>query len=69
MGVINLIFVDGPEAGDVIFKDEDFAGLHFTGSTGVFKHLWKEIGDNINFYKSYPRVVGGDWWKRFYNCS
>ena len=57
-GVINLIFVDGPEAGDVIFKDKNFAGLHFNGSTGVFKHLWKEIGNNINSYTSYPRIVG-----------
>ena len=64
-GVINLIFVDGPEAGDVIFKDKNFAGLHFTGSTGVFKHLWKEIGNNINSYKSYPRIVGETGGKDF----
>lgn len=57
-GVINLIYVDGPTAGDVIFKHPDFAGLHFTGSTGVFQHLWKEIGNNISNYKAYPRVVG-----------
>ncbi len=57
-GVINLIYVDGPIAGDVIFKHKDFGGLHFTGSTAVFKHLWKEIGNNIDKYKSYPRVVG-----------
>ena len=46
-GVISLISVDGPVAGDVVFKHKDFAGLHFTGSTGVFQHLWKEIGNNI----------------------
>ena len=57
-GVINLIYVDGPVAGDIIFKHKDFGGLHFTGSTAVFKHLWKEIGNNIDKYKSYPRIVG-----------
>ena len=57
-GVINLIYVDGPIAGDIIFKNKDFGGLHFTGSTSVFKHLWKEISDNIDYYKSYPRIVG-----------
>jgi 1-pyrroline-5-carboxylate dehydrogenase len=64
-GVINLIYVDGPEAGDVIFKHPDFAGLHFTGSTGVFQHLWKTIGENINTYKTYPRVVGETGGKDF----
>lgn len=57
-GVINLVFVDGPTAGDIIFKHPDFSGLHFTGSTGVFKALWKEIGMNVDLYKTYPRVVG-----------
>ncbi len=64
-GVINLIFVDGPVAGDLIFKHPDFGGLHFTGSTGVFKHLWKEIGSNIDSYKSYPRIVGETGGKDF----
>ena len=64
-GVINIIYVDGPVAGDIIFKHEDFAGLHFTGSTAVFKNLWKEIGNNINRYKSYPRVVGETGGKDF----
>jgi 1-pyrroline-5-carboxylate dehydrogenase len=64
-GVINLIYVDGPVAGDIIFKHCDFAGLHFTGSTGVFKHLWKTIGKNIDHYKSYPRVVGETGGKDF----
>lgn len=64
-GVINLIYVDGPTAGDIIFKHPDFSGLHFTGSTGVFKHLWKEIGANIDHYKTYPRVVGETGGKDF----
>ena len=57
-GVINLVTVDGPAAGDVVFSHPDFAGLHFTGSTGVFRHLWKTIGENIAQYKTYPRIVG-----------
>ncbi len=64
-GVINLIFVDGPEAGKIIFEHPDFAGLHFTGSTGVFQHLWKTIGENISKYKSYPRIVGETGGKDF----
>ncbi len=57
-GVINLIYTDGPEAGDVIFNHPEFGGLHFTGSTAVFKQLWKIIGNNIDKYRSYPRIVG-----------
>lgn len=64
-GVINLIYVDGPDAGEVIFSHPDFAGLHFTGSTGVFQHLWKTIGQNISRYKSYPRIVGETGGKDF----
>ncbi len=64
-GVINLVHVSGPTAGDVIFKHPDFAGLHFTGSTGVFQNLWKEIGNNISRYKSYPRIVGETGGKDF----
>jgi 1-pyrroline-5-carboxylate dehydrogenase len=64
-GVINLVYVDGPAAGDVVFKHRDFAGLHFTGSTGVFKHLWKEIGSNIDRYRTYPRIVGETGGKDF----
>ena len=64
-GVINLIYTDGPVVGDIVFKHQDFAGLHFTGSTGVFRHLWKEIGDNIAKYRSYPRVVGETGGKDF----
>jgi 1-pyrroline-5-carboxylate dehydrogenase len=64
-GVINLIYVDGPTAGQVIFKHPDFAGIHFTGSTGVFQSIWKIIGENIQFYKSYPRIVGETGGKDF----
>lgn len=64
-GVINLVYVDGPTAGDVIFNHPDFAGIHFTGSTGVFQHIWKTIGTNIYKYKSYPRIVGETGGKDF----
>ncbi|MDX5347559.1 MAG: L-glutamate gamma-semialdehyde dehydrogenase [Hymenobacteraceae bacterium] len=64
-GVINLVYVDGPTAGDVIFKHPDFAGIHFTGSTGVFQNIWKTIGQNIHLYKSYPRIVGETGGKDF----
>ncbi|HXK81298.1 MAG TPA: L-glutamate gamma-semialdehyde dehydrogenase, partial [Bacteroidales bacterium] len=64
-GVINLVFVSGPEAGKVIFSHPDFAGIHYTGSTSVFQNIWKEIGTNIPIYKSYPRVVGETGGKNF----
>ncbi|MDF1865990.1 MAG: L-glutamate gamma-semialdehyde dehydrogenase, partial [Saprospiraceae bacterium] len=64
-GVINLVFVDGPTAGNVVFSNPDFGGLHFTGSTGVFNHLWKTMGENISTYKSYPRIVGETGGKDF----
>ena len=64
-GVINLIYVTGPTAGDVIFSHKDFAGIHFTGSTGVFQNMWKTIGANIHKYKSYPRIVGETGGKDF----
>jgi 1-pyrroline-5-carboxylate dehydrogenase len=64
-GVINMVTVSGPVAGEVIFKHPEFAGLHFTGSTGVFKTMWKEIANNIDRYKSYPRVVGETGGKDF----
>ena len=57
-GVINLVFADGPVLGDVCFNHPDFAGIHFTGSTGVFNAMWKHIGENTKIYKSYPRIVG-----------
>ncbi len=64
-GVINLIYTDGPVAGDIIFQHPDFAGLHFTGSTKVFQYLWKVMGKNIHLYKSYPRIVGETGGKDF----
>lgn len=64
-GVINLVYVDGPTAGEVIFNHPDFAGLHFTGSTGVFQHMWKTVGENIHKYRSYPRIVGETGGKDF----
>ena len=64
-GVINLIYVDGPTLGKVCFAHRDFAGVHFTGSTGVFNNMWKTIGENIPNYKSYPRIVGETGGKDF----
>ncbi|MEX1188592.1 MAG: L-glutamate gamma-semialdehyde dehydrogenase [Bacteroidia bacterium] len=64
-GVINLVFVSGPTAGEVIFNHPDFAGIHFTGSTGVFQNIWKTIGNNIHKYRTYPRIVGETGGKDF----
>jgi 1-pyrroline-5-carboxylate dehydrogenase len=64
-GVINLIYVDGPTVGQVCFTHPDFAGVHFTGSTGVFNNMWRTIGENIPKYKSYPRIVGETGGKDF----
>ena len=64
-GVINLVYVSGPDAGDVIFNHPDFAGIHFTGSTGVFQNIWKTIGNNIHKFKTYPRIVGETGGKDF----
>jgi 1-pyrroline-5-carboxylate dehydrogenase len=64
-GVINLVYASGPAVGDVIFAHPDFAGIHFTGSTGVFQGMWKSIGENIHRYKSYPRIVGETGGKDF----
>ncbi len=64
-GVINLIYVDGPTLGKVCFSHPSFAGIHFTGSTGVFNSMWKTIGENMSIYKSYPRIVGETGGKDF----
>lgn len=64
-GVINLVYADGPTIGDVCFSHPDFAGIHFTGSTGVFQTMWKTIGNNIAKYKTYPRIVGETGGKDF----
>ncbi len=64
-GVINLVFIDGPTIGEVVFNHRDFAGIHFTGSTGVFNKMWETIGKNMSMYKSYPRIVGETGGKDF----
>jgi len=64
-GVVNMVTVSGQVAGEVIFKNKDFSGLHFTGSTNVFRNLWKSIGNNLENYKSYPRIVGETGGKDF----
>ena len=64
-GVINLIYVDGPTIGKVCFNHRLFAGVHFTGSTGVFNNMWETIGKNMGMYKSYPRIVGETGGKDF----
>ena len=64
-GVINLIYVSGKELGKICFSHRDFAGIHFTGSTGVFNYMWKTIGENVGNYKSYPRIVGETGGKDF----
>ena len=64
-GVINVIYGDPVVISNEIFASPDFAGLHFTGSTNVFKNLWKQIGNNIHTYKTYPRIVGETGGKDF----
>ena len=64
-GVINLVHADGPTTGDIVFKHRDFAGIHFTGSTKVFRHIWQTIGNNLPVYRSYPRIVGETGGKDF----
>lgn len=64
-GVINLIYVSGPTVGKVCFTHPDFAGVHFTGSTGVFNQMWETIGKNMPRYRSYPRIVGETGGKDF----
>jgi 1-pyrroline-5-carboxylate dehydrogenase len=64
-GVINLVFSGGKEVGEICFAHADFAGVHFTGSTGVFQSMWSSIGTNITKYKTYPRIVGETGGKDF----
>jgi 1-pyrroline-5-carboxylate dehydrogenase len=64
-GVINLIYPSGPVVGEICYAHPAFAGVHFTGSTGVFQSMWKSIGENIARYKSYPRIVGETGGKDF----
>ena len=64
-GVINVIYGDPQLISDTVFASRDFAGVHFTGSTHVFKDIWKTIGSNIHHYKTYPRIVGETGGKDF----
>ena len=64
-GVINVVYGDPEMITDTVFSSPDFSGLHFTGSTHVFKDLWKQIGNNIHNYKTYPRIVGETGGKDF----
>lgn len=64
-GVINVVYGDPKMITDTILSSPDFSGLHFTGSTDVFKMLWKQVGENINTYKTYPRIVGETGGKDF----
>ncbi len=64
-GVINLVYARGPVVGELCLGHRDFGGLHFTGSTGTFNHLWHAIGSNLDNYRSYPRIVGETGGKDF----
>ena len=64
-GVINIIHTPGPVAGDVCFAHPELGGIHFTGSTATFKHIWKSVGQNIDVLKYYPRIVGETGGKDF----
>jgi 1-pyrroline-5-carboxylate dehydrogenase len=64
-GVVNFLPGSGPELSDVLLASPEFAGLHFTGSTATFHHLWKQISDNLDSYRSYPRIVGETGGKDF----
>jgi 1-pyrroline-5-carboxylate dehydrogenase len=64
-GVINMVTGDGVAVSDVVLPDPDLAGIHFTGSTATFRHLWREVGANIDRYRTYPRLVGETGGKDF----
>ncbi len=64
-GVINLVNGPGAEVSDIVLADPRLAGIHFTGSTATFQHLWRQVGDNIANYNSYPRLVGETGGKDF----
>ncbi|NDB17882.1 MAG: L-glutamate gamma-semialdehyde dehydrogenase [Actinobacteria bacterium] len=64
-GVINMVTGDGKAVSEVVLSDRDLAGIHFTGSTGVFQHLWREVGARIDTYRTYPRLVGETGGKDF----
>ena len=64
-GVINVVFGDPVMITDTVLASKDFAGVHYTGSTFIFKEIWKKIGENIHHYKTYPRIVGETGGKDF----
>jgi 1-pyrroline-5-carboxylate dehydrogenase len=64
-GVVNLVYGDGPEIGAAVLPHRDLAGVHYTGSTAVFKHIWRTIAENIDAYRGYPRIVGETGGKDF----
>ncbi|WP_432561987.1 L-glutamate gamma-semialdehyde dehydrogenase [Kineococcus sp. SYSU DK003] len=64
-GVINLLTGDGKEVSEVLLADPHLAGIHFTGSTATFQHLWRTVGENIANYRTYPRLVGETGGKDF----
>lgn len=65
-GVINFVPGHGPPIGNTALKHPDFAGLHFTGSTNTFNNFWRQIGNNLDGYRSYPRIVGETGGKNFH---
>jgi 1-pyrroline-5-carboxylate dehydrogenase len=65
-GVIQFLPGEGPEISNIVLNHADFAGLHFTGSTRTFQHLWKSIGERIDLYRTYPRIVGETGGKNFH---
>ncbi len=64
-GVINLVYGPGARIGDAALASPDLAGIHFTGSTGVFQSMWRTVGNNIERYRNYPRIVGETGGKDF----
>ena len=64
-GVINMVAADGPDAGRVLLPRAELSGVHFTGSTATFQHIYKEVGGNIDRYNTYPRMVGETGGKDF----
>lgn len=64
-GVINIVYGDPAMITDKVLKHRDFAGIHYTGSTDVFKSIWQQIGNNIHNYKTYPKIVGETGGKGF----
>ncbi len=64
-GVINIVYGDGPELGEVALKHRDLAAVHFTGSTATFQHIWRTVGANVANYRNYPRLIGETGGKNF----